>query len=470
MNIRAYHLQCLLFVIDRHWSLFHADLRENTINTILQLISYDDANIQSWALICLSAVAHAYGSQRQTPSHLPSSSESGPWDTTWAHAMRRSNVPRVSRAACHAAHILLLHAKLFLSYNKVLAEIETLAKDLTVQGPSFPYDSVCAFLILCIRVASQDVRLYRLQLEEKALTWLIDTWRPTKAWDKLKMPSHTVQDILNLLTAIHGSGRHIDLLCEMLLPDCPIVAAINAEHSTAIIQDFILHARLPLFNTPSSISKGQSASESSAIMTIPTLSQDRDLTPPRARDERVSMFFLKNLDEFMQDLETQPNVERMRTALDLAMGALSFEAMLYINGTRMNRRTVQAACKVICGYLDVVRRPRWTWNERIFIIASLDPLLLAESRNGYRNPWESMLLPGKDTGIRQDVLRRMTTREGKVSQTSAKTRRAFQRALFQSADVSTRVACSLSGISLVLKYAHRSRMLFRTSWIPFERS
>lgn len=390
-NTRAYHLQCLLFLIDRHWSLLHQSLQENTIDTLLQFVSYDDANIQSWAFLCLSAVAHAYGqSGVQPPSYFPSSStDNGAWDTIWIHATRRSNMPRVCRAACHVAHTLLSHAKLFLSSNKVLVEIETLAKDLSIQGPSFPCDSVCAFLVLCIRIASQDVRLYRLQLEEKVLTWLIDTWRPTKVWDKLKMPLYTDQDILALLDAVYGRGKHIDLLCEMLLPDAAIAEAVVEEHSTAVIRDFVLYARLPSFNGDRHATPGHAPTDiPSALVAMPNSAEDRELVNPGPREERCSTFFQRCLDEFIQEVENHGTsnssaVERIRTALDFAVTALCFETMLFVSGTRPNRRTLQLACKALSGHLSLVLKPRWTWNERAFMIAALDPLILVEPRRGH---------------------------------------------------------------------------------------
>jgi serine-protein kinase ATM len=364
--------------------------------------------------------------------------------------MRRTNMPRLCRAACHVAHTLLIHAKLLLSPNKVLAEIETLAKDLVIQGPPFPCDSVCAFLVLCAHIASQDVRLYRLQLEDKVLAWLADSWRPTKTWDKLKMPLYTDQDILDLLEAVLGRRKHVDLLCEMVLPDCAITEYMVEEHSTAVIRNFVLYARLPPFNTTTlSPCKTHTTSDtSSSLPTISATSEDYELVSPGGREERCSAFFSKYLDEFVLELETYstssyPVVERIRAALDFATTALSFETTLYVNGTRPNRRNLQLASKVLSGYIALVLKPRWTWNERAFMIAALDPLLLAEPRERYRDPWESMLPPGEETGIRRDVLRRLTTGINPVSRLPAKARRQFQRSLFHNSDVSNIVCYSV---------------------------
>ena len=78
------------------------------------------------------------------------------------------------------------------------------------------------------------------QRKEKVLTWLIDSWRPTKAWGKLTMPLHSVQDTLGLLGTVCGVARQVEIACEMVLPDCPIVESILEEHSTAVIRNMTI--------------------------------------------------------------------------------------------------------------------------------------------------------------------------------------------------------------------------------------
>lgn len=469
VTLRTYRLQCLLFLIDRHWHIFHSTLKESITSTLMQFLSYDDASIQSWTFLCLAGIAHACAaSDGPEPRHLlSSSSSSGPWDAIWTHAMRRSNVPRVCRAACHVAHTLLFHAKTLLSPNKVLNEIETLAKDLNIQGPSFPYDSVCSFLGLCMRVASQDVRLYRMQLEEKVLTWLIDSWRPTKVWDKLTMPPHSVQDVLGLLGAVCGVARQVEVVCEMVLPDCSIVEAMLEEHSTAVIRDFVLYAGLPPFRPGDPF--GESSAPSSAVPSLANdFSEGYELASPGGKERRLSAFLVKYLDEFIQEWEadrtlSKLTVERIRVTLDFTITALCFESLLSMNGTRSNRRVVQAACKLICSYLVVVTERRWTWNERLFILASLDPLLLSEPRESDVEPWEMFLPPGQDTGIRQDVLHRLMDGTETGVRRTAKTRREFLQVLFHNSDVSVYCTCRCREVHIFC--LNRYKMLFRVFWI-----
>ncbi|KIP03419.1 hypothetical protein PHLGIDRAFT_77596 [Phlebiopsis gigantea 11061_1 CR5-6] len=441
VDLRTYHLQCLLFLIDRHWSLFHAQLQERIITTLLQFIQYDDAIIQSWTLVCFSAVAYACATTGgPEPRHLHSStSDSGPWDTIWTYAMRRSNVPRVCRAACHVAHTLLLYAKTLLNPNKVLTEIETFAKDLNIQGPSFPHDSVCSFLTMCMRIANQDVRLYRMQLEEKVLAWLTDSWRPTKVWSKRTMPPHTVSDVLGLLGTVCNVTRQPYLVCEMILPDCPIAEAMSEEYSTSVIRDLVLYARIPPLHTHYPVDVTQEASSPPPPL-LTTSERDHELVPAGSRERRISAFLVKYLEEFSQDLDADKTiakhtVERVRVTLDFTTSALCFESLLVANGIMPNRRVVQAACKAISACLTIVTESRWTWNERLFILASLDPLFLSEPSWSEVEPWELILPAGPETGIRQDVLRRLSINSDTESRSKVHARQDIQKALFSNSDV-----------------------------------
>ncbi|KAI0343274.1 hypothetical protein BDW22DRAFT_1329401 [Trametopsis cervina] len=431
-NARIPYFQALLFFIDRHWSFLHENLRPQVIRTLTQYLSYDDPSTQSWSFICLGAIAHAeaIASPGKIAESVPADSSDNPWDTVWTFAMRRSSVPAVCRAACHAAQILLLHGKTLLNPPRLLAEIENLAKDLDVQGPSFPYDSVCGFLILCMQVASQDISLYRMQLEDKILTWLVDNWRPSGS--VRKMPSYTIDDLLKLLASICCLGQKPDIVCDVSLPDCSIVAATKEDAASSVIRDFSLHARLPSFRKPTGITG-----------TKPTTSRvdHGELQQPRGRERRISSFFLKLLEGIVHDWDSQkdivslPTAERVRSTLDVSVLALCFEGILLVNGVQWTRRVIQAACKVITQTLPLFLDLRWTLNERSLILGGLSPLYLDGPRKDDQKPWETLLPPGDMTGIRTQVLRSLITEEPSPEEKAQTSRRVLQRALFRMTDV-----------------------------------
>ena len=58
-HIRGYHLQVLLFFIDRHWGLLHEALKHDIVNTLVQFVTSEDVDIQPWIFLNLAAVAYA---------------------------------------------------------------------------------------------------------------------------------------------------------------------------------------------------------------------------------------------------------------------------------------------------------------------------------------------------------------------------------------------------------------------------
>ncbi|KAJ3555154.1 hypothetical protein NM688_g2731 [Phlebia brevispora] len=446
VNIRIYYLQLLLFFVDRHWDVLYSELQSRIVQTLLQFLSHDNASIQSWCFMCFAAIAQASarrGSGGSMPSLPSSSADKGPWDGIWAHAMRYSNVPAVCRAACHVAHILLCHAKSSLSPQRMIGEIEAFAKDLSIQGPSFPYDSVCALMVLCVRIARQDVRLYRMALEEKILTWLTESWRPGSNSRK-KLPLHTIEDILRLLRNICGSDQSADLVCGTQLPDTPIVSAIIEEHATSVIRDWQLYARLPV--STKTAPEGNDYAYRDAHRTSQRGQTNEPLVPPHDRERRVSAFLQKTLDEAVnswkspEDAFSHFTAEMVRTVLDLSVIALAFEASLSLNGTQSNRRVIQAACRILTFVTPQMTDARWTITERAMIVSAFEPFVFGEFHESDISPWGTLLPAEEGSGIRTEVLRALTRdlRTDREQLTAA--RRALQRVIFQSSDVQETVA------------------------------
>ncbi|KAG9313005.1 hypothetical protein JVU11DRAFT_6444 [Chiua virens] len=443
-NVRVYHLQILLFFIDRHWRRLHDTLQDDVIASVLQFVSVDEVPIQSWAFLCLAAIAHCDGTQPSlaSPSDVsftaqPSQRGSVTWDPVWTHAVRRANVPIVCRAACHAAHTLVAYSKHLLTPQRVLAEIESLAKDLDLQGPSFPYDSVCMFLAQCLRVASQDVRLYRMQLEEKVLSWLLDNWRVgISAKDvsgRSRMPPHAISDFMDLLESVCGCSRRSDPICRVLLPDCDIVSVMEEHHRTRIIRNYVLHARLPELG--SSLRKAVLAEEISS----PSQRTEQELMPPRGRERKVSAFLTKAMEsllsewENMRDMKLYSTAEKVRQSFDAAITALMFEFLLPLNGTHSNRRVIQSAGKVIVLLAPFITDAKWTSEERLLILKALDPLVVDVDRDDGDDGWVALIEPGVESGIKSHILRSLQTRISNDTRSSQ--RRCLQLLLWENVDV-----------------------------------
>ncbi|KAH7890803.1 hypothetical protein F5I97DRAFT_1975119 [Phlebopus sp. FC_14] len=442
VNVRAYHLQLLLFFIDRHWFRIHNALQNDVISTLLQFISVDEVSIQSWAFLCLAAIAYCDGNDTPplvSAGHGPvrKSCQRGPaiWDPLWTHSMRRANVPVLCRAACHAAHTLIGYSKHLITPQRILVEIEALAKDLDLQGPSFPYDAVCMFLAQCLRVASQDVRLYRMQLEDKVLSWLLDNWKVgTAAKDvsgRSRMPPHTISDFLNLLENLCGYAGQSDPACRLLLPECEIVGVMEEQRQTKIIRDYLLFARLPALS--------QAAGSVGSHTDLAT-GADQELVPPRPRERRISAFLLKAMEvlisewEAIRERNSHPTAESVRQCLDTAITALVFESLLVMNGTRANRRVIQSAGKVVVFLTPLLTDGRWTPEERLLILKALEPLVIDGDRSGDDDEWEALIGPGLESGIKSHVLRTMRARIERHDWSSYH-RRHLQHLIWANADI-----------------------------------
>jgi ataxia telangiectasia mutated family protein len=439
--VRSYHIQVLLFLIDRHWTVLHDSLQENIISHLLQFVSCDDALIQSWAFLCLAAIAESQVSSGTVDTHPSSLAAPQIWDPILTHAVRRADVPMVSRSACHVAYILLLHPKQLLTSQRVLLEIEAFAKDMDVQGPPYPYDSVCAFVALCLQVANQDMRLYRMRIEDKVLSWLADCYslhavrdlRGSPGGPKSRTSRPLASDISLVMASACSIQRRMSLPCRMLLPESIIVSAVKEEHQTSVIRDFLLCAKLPVFKPSSTVS--QPSSTLSPVLT--TAATSGDLVPPVPRERKVSSILLKILEETdTMENRNSLSAERARSVVDLSVAALSFEGLLILNGTLPNQRVLHAACKAITRIAQIFTNNKWTLEEKALVLLGFDPLVhVAEDDD--TDPWIGLLSPHLETGIRREVLDRLVHIGSHEERPRSPMFRELQRVVWQIPEVSS---------------------------------
>jgi serine-protein kinase ATM len=436
--VRSYHLQILLFFIDRHWTGLHDSLQQSVLSHLSQLVSCDDALIQSWAFLCLAAIADSQVSSKVVPTSPSTIATPQTWDAIWTHAIRRADVPTVSRSACHVAHILLLHAKRLLTSQRVVLEIEAFAKDMDVQGPPYPYDSVCAFVALCLQVANQDMRLYRMRIEDKVLSWLADCYSLHAARDLRGTPGKSrpsrplASDVTLVLTSACSFQRRTSLPCRILLPESVIVDALKEDHQTSVIRDFLLRARLPTF-IPSSTESLPSVSPSSVLTATATGSY---LVSPGPRERKVSSILLKVLEDTeTMDSKGPPSAERARSIVDFSVLALSFEGLLILNGTQPNQRVLHAACRAAASVAQLFANNRWTLQEKAFVLLGFDPLVhVAEDDDA--EPMIGLHPPHLETGIRREVLDRLVNINLDEECPRSPMYRELQKVIWQIPDVS----------------------------------
>lgn len=442
-HVRCYHLQILLFFISRHWSILHTSIKQEVATSLIQLVSIDDGPVQSWIFLSFAAMAYAerLGVVSEATGGRGASLDSVIWDSIWTHAIRRTNVSGVCRAACHAAHILIsttqsISACQLLTPQRVLTEIESLAKDMDVQGPAHPYDSVCMFLAQCLKIASQDVRLYRMQLEDKVLSWLVDSWKVAGA-EKGKMTLHTLKDIMLLLEIICGFARKSSMHSSIVLPKCQIADSMVEDGQTEVIRNFLLLARLPNLRKPANKAKRNRDYQVRSSNDI----SSNQMVPPGGREKKLSTFFLKSLEilhsEWMLSSNAgYPTAEAARLSLDMAITALVFESALAANGIIGNRYVIRSVAKLLSDITPSLKDSRWTQSEKALIIQGLEPLIRYSSPSTDTDVrrWEAVLTAGTGSGIRTQSLKNLKTESDKQEST-ANERISFLKLIWQNADV-----------------------------------
>jgi ataxia telangiectasia mutated family protein len=447
-HIRSYRLQTLLFFIDRHWHLVHDTLKHDIVKALLDLVVFEDDQAQSWVFLNLAAIAYEEGliTNRKSTEHEQALNATI-WDSVWAYAIRKTNVPAICRAACHAGLSLLVsfysqtHRLHLLTSNRVLLEIETFAKDMDVQGPSYPFDSVCMFLSHCLAIASQDVRLYRMHFEDKVLSWFVDSWKIPDS--RIKLAPNTTADILLLLETVCGLTKRVDLIFQPLLPQSHIVDNVIEEKKVAIIRDFLLYAKLPPFIQPSEIHEGPAIPiHNNGVDKIIDPSEHFPTVTPRGRERKLSSFFLKTLESHIfdwqnnKDSNNHPTAEMVRRSLDVAATAVAFESLLLLNGTISNRQVLQTSAKLIVLLTQFLAESRWSIVERLLVAHSLEIFIRSEEQLSDGTFRQAFAQPGPGSGIKRQSLQNLVLNEVAVGDRSCRRRLNFLRLIWQNVDVS----------------------------------
>jgi serine-protein kinase ATM len=428
-SVRSYQLQTLLFLIDSHWSVLHESLKQDVVDTLLQLISIDENKVQSWIYMCFAALAtaEAQSASKQRMNFTVS------LDSVWTNAIRRVNTSAVCRAACHTAHALVRHMQIFrqgmasfyVTPQRILTEIEVTIRDLDVQGPPAPHDSVCSFLGSSLQVASQDMRLYRLRLEDKVLTWLIDCWKPIEPYKKSPL-SASIEDMTGLIATICGFSRRCDLISTIPLPHCQIVQTMQEEAQSINVKNFMLQAKVP--------NEGPTTnrfSRTEAIQQVHT-----GLLEPKGRERRISAFLHKVLEERTSEWKEDgpASAEVARRSIDLAVIALFFQALLLFNGTQSDRQVVQSACSTIRIVTTHMLGDRWTYAERSHVISAMEPLIQPALEHS-RDLQLLFTEPGEDSGVRRPRLHTSNGLKTPMGDSSKPSRIIVLRLIWQHSDV-----------------------------------
>ncbi|KAJ1306984.1 hypothetical protein OPQ81_007964 [Rhizoctonia solani] len=436
-STRNYRLQVLLFLIDRHWDKLSPSAQSEVCSTLSAFFSQDDHISSSWAFICCAAIACA---QEPASKSFSSNQISEEIAVFWTHAIRKTSVTLECRAACHAANAIVRNGHL--DDQTLFRDVEAFAADLLVQGPAFPHDSVCAFLIECLRVASRDAGLYRKQLEDKVLGWLSESWNVTETVRnnaRARLDTYSLGDIIELLQTSCVMTRRILPISAPLLPDCATTEVMLERHQSSLIRDFLLYARLPSFHPNDSRNSGTRDPVVPGSLRNTGEIPDNDLTVPNDRARKSSAFLLKSLDALLAEWDSAKDAtlmsrEAARRAADMACLALWFEASLVSDGMRANTRVIKAACSLIQRIIPCISASRWTTDERATMLLAFDVLINDGEHTVEHTPWKGILDPDVGTGIKRRALAQMMRRNGSIVEEEFKVRRGLLQKIWRSPD------------------------------------
>ncbi|KLT40283.1 hypothetical protein CC85DRAFT_157894 [Cutaneotrichosporon oleaginosum] len=396
--------QVIVFFVDRHWSQIHGEAKDAVRRRLLQILDDDDIDLQSWAFIGLSCFAtidaKAEVQERRsmplTPLHRQVQHSS--WGHMWEHAIRKVSVPNIARAACHAAEVLLHTGKV--DQARSLRDIHLLLKSVSVQGPPQVYETTTSFLVACLDRVRADSGLYAANLEDEVIDWFVRTYS-AEGYRKTPGPVTPI-NVLNLFTHIcdWAPAELEDVTVLELLPDCPIVNRVIEEATTEPLRQLILNATMP--------APPVSTRKQTAITAGPTDVESLALLD--GRPHKLS-YALKNAMEqtlsrwaLLQDRSSRHliNATGVRKSIDLVVLALSFQAVIHVNGHRPETSCLNLAEKLLAILLPHVRDMAESVNAQLLVWRGFAPLF--SPRHVPVEVWPILLKPDRASGIRRDVL------------------------------------------------------------------
>ena len=397
--------------MDRHWSDLHHEARVDIGQRILALLEEDEGPLQMWAFV--AAATQACLPKNESAPSLSTTmvsaqdqavSESADRQKMWIHSMRKVSIPSVSRAAAIASVALLQSGQL--DMTTATGDIGTFLETIDIQGPAYPFDSVCAFLDSAINLARQDVRLYTMKLEEKLVSWVSKWNAQAGSGGKGRLDQHTPSDLLPLVLSIcHLRPNHLEPPATVhFLPECALVDHILEHHRTRPIRQFTLYGRIPAI--------ASAEQDSTAEAPIPAVSVDSEVFL-EGNSRRVCDILSRSLSEIHSDWpmaksgpDARPAIapDRCRRAIDLVVLSTAFLGALQANGLRPDSTLLQFVTKLIDALHPVIRSSSYDIAALDLMWRGLEPMVHRQLQNA--SSWPVLLKPTSQSGIRDDLLQK----------------------------------------------------------------
>lgn len=430
---RVHRLQILVFLVSNHWDQLHQELHSTLFSALQQLLSDDDHDVRSWAFCCSAAIAasttasmplNSNNSRKegtfrtsQKSSKLPTTPDGNAWEFVWLSALRNFSNRLVCRAATHTAVCIMSPGNVpgmslttslasLISRDLIRQSVSGLVDDLTVQGPAFPSDSVCAFLEACLTFAKTDAQLFQAGIPSKLFAWLSTVWKPDAR--KARIVKGEWEDpvaIFRLLCSItipNAQELPSDAWSlEMSPPQCDIVNAVVEDLPATRARAFLYKARLDVgqdrCEPRSADAPAQAAASSVKSSADPTLAQN------------ATTFLQQALDGLLEDEQDNPLASHTFEALHRASKLLAV-SMLFFGCLRSRRPQAQrsltrTASQLLALLLPHIGSSRWTTTEKLSLFAPIGLLFPSVSTAKDASPLEGLIYPGSTANVFRSLLR-----------------------------------------------------------------
>ncbi|WVQ74425.1 hypothetical protein IAR50_004026 [Cryptococcus sp. DSM 104548] len=419
LDSRMLALQVLISLIGRRWDSLEMEIRLSVFRSLHDLLNDKSEALQSWAFLGLATIAVMSTSDvdhrtNQTPTtifqtgmqgNLEEQAQSGEiWKKVWSQCVRKCYASATSRAACHTAAILIQLNKL--DRNLIASGVRSLLQSVEIQGPSAPLDSVCALHSLALEVARSDIQLYSLGLEDKVLVWLERVW----AGDRIagsegtdgRLEQRLPSDLLNLFSAISGIRSHllVEPTVDEFVPESAVSNHLFEEATTKPIRDFLLYQIFPQSQSP--------VSDIDAVVT--EASKQEFLLPLENRCLRLSTLMSNMLASDSAQEQTKSFIvynhlaERTRRSIDLIVLVYAYQASLQLNGYTTHTSSLQAATRLLGSILPTMASHDLPPPSLDLLWRGLRGLVADTGKNCDAKPWQILVMPGVQSGIRTDLL------------------------------------------------------------------
>lgn len=379
------------------------------MRVLQSLLSSENAQLQDWTLIAVSVI---------TANASPGAAiEMGAqiWERLWTIALRRIGSATQGRTAALLLRTCMRKDRI--DQSRILQDLETLGRDLEINGPIWPSDTACDLLCDLLKIATTDLRIHRLNLPDKIYARMIQHWNflPDSAGQGRTFGAKARSEFLCtirlhfVLVAMIGlDSEGISMTAPISLPDCSIVAQRQKDVQLSEARNWYFRAQLATTHQ-----QGHTGSNSKSRSK--SLAGDAFITQMAAR---IVSYLRTTLTGALAEAsaggkifwETIP-VERARRLLDLSILAVRIDARLDAHQVVRAERNTETAGAIIGSILPRLSSNKWSISERAYLITGLWPIIF--STLGQSLPITGLIAAGEHSGIRTGLLRKLRVEGGR---------------------------------------------------------